>query len=225
MPTARPRREDYSESTRQALVDSAVALFTKQGYAATSLDAIARRARVTKGALYHHFSGKQAVFEAAFGAVERAVLAKLGQVVAGPGTPWDRAVSGLQAYVQVCLEPSYQRIAIHEGPVVMGWERWREAEEHFSFGLVKGAVEALVEAGEIDDLPVEVTARILFGALQTGAAIIAGADDPRKAGTDVSRTIIRVLEGMRVAGHDGGAPTGNAQPAQPAASLLRKLRG
>ncbi|WP_253886905.1 TetR/AcrR family transcriptional regulator [Actinokineospora diospyrosa] len=194
----RPRREDYSESTRQALVDSAVALFTKQGYAATSLDAIAKRARVTKGALYHHFSGKQAVFEAAFSAVEKAVLARLGEIVTGPGTPWDRAVSGLQAYVQVCLEPSYQRIAIHEGPVVMGWERWREAEEHFSFGLVKSAIEALIAAGEIDDLPLEVTARILFGALQTGAAIIAGADNPKQASTEVSRTIIRVLEGMRV---------------------------
>src|SRR3989442_3448107 len=74
--TMRSRRADYSESTRQALVDSAVEMFAKRGYAATSLDAIAKRARVTKGALYHHFSGKQALFEAAFEAVETAGIAQ-----------------------------------------------------------------------------------------------------------------------------------------------------
>ncbi|MDQ3405662.1 MAG: TetR/AcrR family transcriptional regulator [Actinomycetota bacterium] len=220
MATDQSRRTDYSESTRRALVDSAVELFTKRGYAATSLDAIAKRARVTKGALYHHFSGKQALFEAAFQSVEGTVMARLGEVVAGPGDAWDRAVSGLQGYIKVCLEPSYQRIVVHEGPVVMGWERWREAEEHFSYGLVRTALESLIEAGEIDELPVEVTARILFGALSTGAAIIAGSSDPKKASAEVSTTITRVLEGMR---HK--APT-EQPPAEPERSgLLRRVRG
>ncbi|OLR95246.1 TetR/AcrR family transcriptional regulator [Actinokineospora bangkokensis] len=194
------RRVDYSESTRGALVDSAVALFTEHGYAATSLDAIAKRARVTKGALYHHFPGKQALFEAAFDAVETTVVGRLSQVVIGPGSAWERAVDGLRGYIGVCLEPSYQRIVIHEGPVVMGWERWREAEEHYSYGLVRTALESLIAAGEIDELPVEVTARVLFGALSTGATIIAGAEDPERAGAEVALTITRVLEGMRVPG-------------------------
>src|SRR5690349_13263898 len=149
----RSRRADYSESTRKALVDSAVELFTKRGYAATSLDTIAKRARVTKGALYHHFSGKQALFEAAFDVVEKTAVAKLGEVMTGDGSAWDRAVRGVAVYIQSCLDPSYQRIVIHEGPVVMGWERWREAEEHFSYGLVKATIEALIEAGEIVVLP------------------------------------------------------------------------
>ncbi|WP_156756365.1 TetR/AcrR family transcriptional regulator [Actinokineospora pegani] len=203
MTTARSeqsRRVDYSESTRNALVDSAVTLFTDNGYAATSLDAVARGARVTKGALYHHFSGKQALFEAAFDAVESAVSARLVQVVTGPGGAWERAMEGVRGYVNVCLEPSYQRIVIHEGPVVMGWDRWREAEDRFSFGLVRATLEALIEAGEIEALPVETTARVLFGALSTGATIIAGAPDPERAGAEVLLTIERVLVGMRAAG-------------------------
>ena len=137
MATARPRRVEYSESTRQALVDSAVALFTEHGYAGTSLDEIARRARVTKGALYHHFGGKQALFEAAFDAVETNVVARLADVVSGPGSPWETTRAGLQAFLEVCLEPSYQRIVVQEGPAVMGWERWREAEEGYTFGVVR----------------------------------------------------------------------------------------
>jgi len=195
--TMRARRVDYSESTRQALVDSALQLFTKRGYAATSLDAIVKSARVTKGALYHHFSGKQALFEAAFDKVETAAIAKLSTVVDGDGSAWDRAMAGIQAYIGVCLEPAYQRIVIHEAPVVMGWERWREAEEHFSYGLVRATVESLISSGEIEKLPVEVTARILFGALSAGAETIASAPDPKKAAGDVTKTITAVMTGMR----------------------------
>lgn len=193
----RSRRVDYTESTRQALVDSALDLFTKRGYAATSLDAIVKRARVTKGALYHHFSGKQALFEAAFDAVETAAIERLSVVIDGDGDAWNRAMAGIHAYVSVCLEPAYQRIVIHEAPVVMGWERWREAEEHFSYGLVRAVVEALVDAGEIEPLPVEVTARVLFGALSAGAETIAGSSDPKKTAADVTKTITTVMTGMR----------------------------
>ena len=195
--TMRSRRVDYTESTRQALVDSGLDLFTKRGYAGTSLEAIVKRARVTKGALYHHFSGKQALFEAAFDQVETSAMNKLTEAVAGEGTAWERALEGIHAYVGVCLEPAYQRIVIHEAPVVMGWERWREAEEHFSYGLVRETVESLVEAGEIEQLPVEVTARILFGALSAGAETIAGSPDPKKTAMDVTKTITTVMTGMR----------------------------
>ena len=195
--TMRSRRVDYTESTRQALVDSGRDLFTKRGYAGTSLEAIVKRARVTKGALYHHFSGKQALFEAAFDQVETSAMNKLTEAVAGEGTAWERALEGIQAYVGVCLEPAYQRIVIHEAPVVMGWERWREAEEHFSYGLVRATVEALIDAGEMAPLPVEVTARILFGALSAGAETIASAADSKKAAAEVRMTIVAVMEGMR----------------------------
>jgi AcrR family transcriptional regulator len=178
-------------------VDSAVELFTGRGYAATSLDEVAKRARVTKGALYHHFSGKQALFEAAFDAVESAVTARLAEIVVGPGDPWERAMNGIRHYIDVCLDPAYQRIVIHEAPVVMGWERWREAEDHFGFGLVRAGIQALIDGGEIEGLPVEVAARLLFGALTAGATVIAGAQDPEKAGAEVSSTIIRMLERLR----------------------------
>jgi AcrR family transcriptional regulator len=193
----RSRRSEYSESTRDALVDSAVDLFTKRGYAATSLDEVARRARVTKGALYHHFSGKQALFEAAFDVVETTVKTQLAEILTGPGSAWERASNGLRQYIKICLEPSYQRIVIHEAPVVMGWERWREAEDHFSFGLVRSSIQACVDSGEFEELPVEVTARLLFGALSSAATMIASAEDPKKTGAEVTATIIRMLERLR----------------------------
>src|SRR5258708_20981193 len=106
----RPRGLDYYDSARSALVDSAVELFAKRGYAGTSLDEIAKRARVTKGALYHHFSGKQALFEAAFESVESLVYDRLEKIVNGSGTPWERALGGLNPFIRRCLDPAYQRI-------------------------------------------------------------------------------------------------------------------
>lgn len=193
----RSRRHEYSEATRQALVDSAVELFTEKGYAGTSLDEIARKARVTKGALYHHFSGKQALFEAAFDAVEGGVVAKFAKVVSGATEPWDAVYAGLDTYLKVCMEPAFQRIVVHEAPVVMGWERWRECEEQYTFGIVRSALELLLQAGEIDDLPLEELSRIFFGALSAGAMLIAGAEDPRKASADVAKVLERVLAGLR----------------------------
>ncbi|OZM70029.1 TetR family transcriptional regulator [Amycolatopsis antarctica] len=191
------RRLDYSESTRSALVDSATHLFTKRGYSSTSLDEVAKRARVTKGALYHHFSGKQALFEAVFDAVEGQVLDRLRSIMDGPEPPWERALSGLRAFIKACQEPSYQRIAIHEAPVVMGWERWREAEDQFSFGLIRSTLEQLVEAGEVDEVPLEVTARLLFGALSAAATVIAGSADPKKEGAQVELVIVELLNRIR----------------------------
>jgi AcrR family transcriptional regulator len=193
----RSRRTDYSESTKQALVDSATELFTRNGYAATSLDAIVKRARVTKGALYHHFSGKQALFEAAFNQVETKAMAQLTKAIDGEGSPWERALEGVQEYIKVCLDPTYQRLIIREAPVVMGYERWRECEERFSFGIVRRVLEQLIEAGELGDIPVEVTARMMFASLAAGANIIAEAGDPKKASAEVFTALIHMIEGIR----------------------------
>lgn len=195
--TIRSRRLDYSESTRSALVDSAVHLFTKRGYAGTSLDEVARRARVTKGALYHHFNGKQALFEAAFEKVESAVLGRLEEITNGPEPPWDRALHGLREFITSCLDPAYQRIAVQEAPVVMGWERWRAAEDNASFGLIRDNVRNLVEAGEIDDVPLDVTSRLLFGALLAAATEIATSPDPQRVGADVETVIVQLLNLIR----------------------------
>jgi AcrR family transcriptional regulator len=221
MVTVRSRRLEYSESTRQALVDSAVELFTKKGYANTSLDAIARRARVTKGALYHHFSGKQALFEAAFDAVETSVLTRLTELLERPGDPWQKAMDGAREYIKICLEPTYQRIVIHEGPVVMGWERWREAEDHFSFGLIKGSVEQLVAAGlVVSEVPVEVTARLLFGALSAAATMIAEADDQKRASTEAGTAITQILESLRLT-RGGSAPAEQSEAGDAEDELTR----
>ncbi|RJQ72355.1 TetR/AcrR family transcriptional regulator [Pseudonocardiaceae bacterium YIM PH 21723] len=197
MATGRPRRLEYSESTRKALVDSAVELFTRRGYSSTSLDEVAQRARVTKGALYHHFGGKQALFEAAFDQVESGVVAKLAKVAEDPGEPWEIVQRGIKTFLRVCLEPTYQRIVVHEAPVVMGWERWREAEKHYSYGIIQELIMTLVETGELRPLPVQAMVDVFYGGLSSAATVIATSDDPRKASADVGTVMNTILDSLR----------------------------
>ena len=92
---ATTRRQEYSASTRRALVEVATVLFTERGYAAASLDDIVAGARVTKGALYHHFTGKQALFESVFERVEERAAKDIRRAVRGQRDPWDKALGGL----------------------------------------------------------------------------------------------------------------------------------
>ena len=148
------RRAQYSASTKRALVDVAEELFTDNGYAATSLDAIVAGARVTKGALYHHFSGKQALFEAVFERVETdAARDDPAGAARATRTRGRRRGPGCARSSSVVQEPRYRRIVIQEGPSVLGYERYREQEERSTFANVLDIVRAVLSAGawELDE--------------------------------------------------------------------------
>src|SRR5512144_1115304 len=179
------RRQQYSASTKRALVDVAEELFTTNGYAAASLDAIVAGAEVTKGALYHHFSGKQALFEAVFERVETDAARALQKSLKGHRDPWEKALAGLQAFLEVVQEPRYRRIVIQEGPAVLGYERYREQEERSTFANVLDIVRSVLSAGtwELDEDMLHTFARIFFGAMASAGESVSSAEDPVAAAT------------------------------------------
>lgn len=205
------RRAEYSASTRRALVDVAEELFTEHGYAATSLDAIVAGADVTKGALYHHYSGKQALFEAVFEKVEAAGASSIQEAVKGRPDPWEKALAGLRAFLEVVRQPSYSRIVVQDGPSVLGYERFREQEERSTFAYVLDIVRAVLRAGDWDlDREMENTfARIFFGAMSSAGSSISRAEDPDAAAERVELAIGFLLSGIRALA-DRGAELGVA---------------
>ena len=193
------RRQQYSAATKEALVDVAEMLFTDQGYAHTSLDAIVAGAEVTKGALYHHFSGKQAVFEAVFERVESQAAADIRQAALVGQDPWARAQAGLGAFLDVVQRPDYQRIVIQDGPSVLGHERFREREERSAYATVAEIVHAVLGAEQwADDDPMLHTfARIFFGALSAAGGSVATSADPAAAAARVEVAIGHILLGLQ----------------------------
>jgi AcrR family transcriptional regulator len=199
------RRAQYSASTKRALVDVAEELFTENGYAAASLDAIVAGARVTKGALYHHFSGKQALFEAVFERVETDAARSIQKALKGKKDPWEKALAGLRAFLAVVQEPRYRRIVIQEGPSVLGYERYREQEERSTFANVVDIVRSVIEAGtwELDEPMLQTFARIFFGAMSSAGESVASSEDPEEAARRVETAIGFILAGFQVLADSG----------------------
>src|SRR5262245_6258578 len=163
------RRAQYSASTKRALVDVAEEIFTGTGYAATTTASIGAGARGTKGALYHHFSGKQALFEAVFERVETNASKAIQKSLRAERDPWEKAMIGLRAFLEVVREPAYRRIVILEGPAVLGYARFREQEERSTFANVLEIVRSVLSAGnwELDEDMLQTFARIFFGAMSS----------------------------------------------------------
>jgi AcrR family transcriptional regulator len=208
------RREEYSASTRRALVEVATDRFTEHGYAGTSLDEIVAGARVTKGALYHHFSGKQALFEAVFENVEERAARDIQRAVRVHRDPWDKALGGLRGFLEVLQEPSYRRIVIGDGPGVLGYESYREHEQRTTFGIVQEVVASVLSSYALEPSMVETFSRVFFGAMSAAGTAVSSADDPRRAGAEVEAAIRYILAGLRQMAESGATlPTAVELPA------------
>ena len=193
------RRARFSASTKRALVDVAEQLFTENGYTATSLDAIVAGADVTKGALYHHFSGKQAIFEAAFERVESRATAGIAKATDGHKDPWEKAQAGLRAFLAAVQEPAYRQIVISDGPSVLGHERFREQEERSTYAIVDEIVRSVLTSDEwdLDEDMLDTFTRIFFGAMSAAGESVAVSDDAAAAALRVEAAIGFILAGLQ----------------------------
>jgi AcrR family transcriptional regulator len=210
VPRVPSRGQQYSATTRTALIDMGEQLFTEHGYAATSLDSIVAGAMVTKGALYHHFSGKQALFEAAFERIEGGAARDVTDAVHGhDGDPWEKTLAGLDRLLQVVQQPSYRRIVILEGPAVLGHARLREQSARSTFAVVMDIVGSMLAAGDwdLDVEMVETFTRIFFGAMASAGESVSTSDDPEAAACRVEAAIRLILAGLHALA-DQGAQVG-----------------
>jgi AcrR family transcriptional regulator len=168
------RRAEYAEQTRTALLDAAAEAFARDGFTAASITQIASAARVTKGAVYHHFPDKHSLFAAVLDqyneAAQQQVYEAIGQ---HPTDPWQAALAGLQATLDVCMDPVAARLIYIEGPVGLGWSRWRDSEEHYTRRNIRLLLQDLIDAGVYrDDIPIEAMAQLVTGmTTHTGIAL------------------------------------------------------
>jgi len=175
MPEVKSRRELYSEATRAALLDEATMLFAERGYAGTSLEDVASASQVTRGAVYHHFASKQALFEAVLDLQEERATTEI-VAAATAANPWDAAMLALDAYLTHCCDPVYGRLCWLEGPAALGWHRWRECEKKHSYGLVEQFIRDLVEGGYVENRAFDSLVQFSFWML--GGAGLAVAEAP-----------------------------------------------
>jgi AcrR family transcriptional regulator len=191
---------ERSESTRDALVEAARALFAARGYAEVGTEEIVRMAGVTRGALYHHFDGKRDLFEAVYERVEADLAQRIaaGALDAGTESPLDAMRAGAEMFLRACTEPEAQQIALLDGPSVLGWDRWREIAAKHGLGLIEASLQAAIDAGAIDDQPVRPLAHVLMGGLDEAAMLVARAEEPEQMRAEVGRTLDSLIAALSV---------------------------
>ena len=180
------------EETQRMLRRQARKLFAQKGYSGANTNELVERAKVTKGALYHHFANKRELYQAVVEDMEQELVERI-ESAGRAKQPWDRLSAMCRAYLDACIDPALPRMLVLEAPVVLGWKTWCNLEQKYE---VAAFARCLSEAGGLKE-PAETLAQVILGALTTGARVIATSDDPKAARADVQKSIDRLISGLR----------------------------
>jgi AcrR family transcriptional regulator len=201
--TVKRLRERQAEATRELLVSIARERFTEQGYAATSIEDIVQRAGVAKGALYHHFSGKDALFRAVYEAVLAEVVSAVTAAALAVQEPWAGVRAGLSAFLDACLEPAFRRIVVLESVSVLQPEVREEGIEHVELPMLQTVLTPLAASNVLPGVAVEPLAHVALGGLYGAALFIARPPDPGFARREVDVVLDTLIAGLRAASAAG----------------------
>ncbi len=190
------RRDEYSEATRRGLLDSAAEAFARKGYADASLDEIARAARLTKGAVYHHFGGKRNLFLAVYDEVHGEFTTGMQRAAEQVTDPWESFLAGIRVFLDACLTTRFRRIALDEAPAALGWHAWREIEGQRARMLAEPLAE-LMRAGILKPEPAVLLARVVQGMVGEAGRSIAEAPDQGAARRDAEALVMGLLASLR----------------------------
>jgi AcrR family transcriptional regulator len=187
----RRTQAERSDATTSKLVAAARQLFGRNGYAATTIGAVATAAGMTKGAAYHHFLNKAELFREVFIREQEEISASLLRVAAEEPDPWSGLLQGCRTFLEHCLNPQFRQIVLLDGPAVLGWEAVRRIEyEHTLRVLTEGMRAA---ADRLADGDLNVRSQLIFGALCEAGMILARSGDPEGALRTVTTEAARLL--------------------------------
>ncbi len=193
-------RSQHAEATRRAVLDAAKSLFGSQGYARTSVDEIADAARVTKGAVYHHFAGKEALFRAVYAEVETDAQARVLTAASAGMAPVDQMVAMMNAYLDAALDVQIRRITLVDGPAIIDEEIDDTAELQPGYRALREFLATAIASGEIRDLDPAALTGLLGGMAWVAGRLIARAADPDETRAALGRALDAMLRGLAAAG-------------------------
>jgi AcrR family transcriptional regulator len=192
------QQAERSAATTKAILTAARALFARHGYADVTIDQIAQKAGYAKGAFYHHFSSKSEVFEQVLDNVQAQLAILVAQrAKQAPAAPLPRALArNILDYLEGAIAPGVRRILLVDGPVVLGWRRWREIDDKHFADVVRAGVISLMSA-RADDAQIASATRLMLGAIMEAALSSGMAEDPAKLAREHCGSFELLLTGLQ----------------------------
>jgi AcrR family transcriptional regulator len=198
--SARPEggvRAERAEVTRGELMRVARELFAQRGYGGVGTEEIVRRARVTRGALYHHFRDKRDLFRAVHEELEQGLVETITAQIAGIEDPIELLETATRAFLDACTDRAMIQIALVDAPNVLGWSEWREIDAKHGLGLTTAGLDLAMQAGAIRRQDTRVLGHLVLGALGEAAMLIGHSDNPGAAREEVEGPLLSLLQGLR----------------------------
>ena len=168
---------ERGQATRVHLIEVATRLFATQGYDGTSIEAVLAESGVSRGSLYHHFPGKEALFLAVFEALSARLGTDMTAALQDAAGPIDMLRTGCVTWIRQAGDPVVQQVMLIDAPAVLGWQRWRELDEP-ALAMIRNVLTHVAETGTVDPRHVDVFAHIVMATLNEVAMMIALASDP-----------------------------------------------
>ncbi len=195
-PGSESKRAARGRATREQLIEVATRLFAERGYEDTSIEAVLAAAGVSRGALYHHFAGKEALFGAVLQSVEGRIFAQLTAAIGDAPDAFAKVETASLTWIGMACDPVIQRIVLLDAPSVLGVDYWRGEGEMAAVGAMRDLLQPISDAGRLAPDLVDPFARMILAALDELAVVIARADDPEAAlanGRAAVRELLRRL--------------------------------
>lgn len=191
------KQSERRDASREAILAAAAELFGREGFAPTSIDQIAAASGVAKGTVYYYFPTKEILFETILERASADLARAVAAVARQADDVLDALAKGVEAYFEACSQGPWAQIILKDGPIVLGWPRWREIDErHFGHAIPK-ALAAAIGAGLIDEQPIEPISRLLLGAVTEAAIACAASPAPLTVGREYAGALTRLLRGLR----------------------------
>ncbi len=192
----KPLRARQAEATRSLLIDVARKNFTERGYPATSIDDIIQQAGVARGGLYHHFSGKEALFRAVYETVEAEVVERVMAAAAAQTSPWEAARAGLSAFLDGCLDPAFRRIVVLDSVSVLQSHVLEVGIEPVELPMLKTVLTPLLGTTTFGGMAIDALTHVALGGLYGASLYIARAADPLAARAEVDGVLDTIIGGL-----------------------------
>lgn len=198
-PVTGPRTQaERTRVTIEQIVSVARRAFAEDGFDATSVDGIVEGAGMTKGALYHHFPGKRALFAAVYEAEQVAIGQAVLRAARRGNSSWQNVLSGCRAFFDAVLDPGVQRITLIDAPAVLGWETMRKLEDEHVTSLLRQGLSQAIADGHLGRQRVEPLAHLVHGAMCEAAMTVARSADPMRESRDSLAALENLLNGIVV---------------------------
>jgi AcrR family transcriptional regulator len=194
----RRTQAERSAATQQALITAARRLWGERGYAEVGTPEIVEAAGVTRGAMYHQYADKAALFRAVIEAMDVEIIARIQALVAAarPDTPADTMHAMANAWLDIAAEPEVRRLMLVDAPSVIGWAEYREMSQSNSVDAAEQLLNAAIDAGQLRPQPVRPLALVLLGAFEEAATYMARAEDPAQAREEVRAVLRDLIDGL-----------------------------